>query len=256
MLHRPLAGKVAIVTGAGSPIGLGRAMTLGLVQAGARVAMLDVNEDWLEQTANDVREIGGDNCVITRVCDVSDAESAEEAVHKTIAGLGGLHILVNNAGINRQGPIDTVSEEDWDDIMAVNLKGPFLISQEILPIMVGIGGGRIINIASVSGLYGGPTTAHYAASKAGLISLTQVLARWGADHNIFVNSISPGIIETDLTREELRGGGGKNVVGLTLLKRPGQVEDVASIAVMLASDEQNYMTGQTISPNGGSYFTD
>ena len=117
-------------------------------------------------------------------------------------------------------------------------------------------GGRIINIASVSGLYGGPTTAHYAASKAGLISLTQVLARWGADHNIFVNSISPGIIETDLTREELRTGGGKNVVGLTLLKRPGQVEDVASIAVMLASDEQNYMTGQTISPNGGSYFAD
>ena len=172
------------------------------------------------------------------------------------AAEGQIDVLVNNAGINRAGPLDTVTEEDWDDIMAVNLKGPFLVSQEVLPMMVGTGGGRIINIASVSGLYGGPTTAHYAASKAGLISLTQVLARWGADHNIFVNSISPGIIETDLTREELRTGGGKNVVGLTLLKRPGQVQDVASIAVMLASDEQNYMTGQTISPNGGSYFAD
>ena len=99
MQHRPLTGKVAIVTGAGSPIGLGRAMTLALVQAGARVAMLDVNEVWLEQTANDVRKVGGDNCVLTQVSDVSDPESAEEAVRKTIAGLGGLHILINNAGI-------------------------------------------------------------------------------------------------------------------------------------------------------------
>ena len=132
----------------------------------------------------------------------------------------------------------------------------WVVSQEVLPFMVENNGGRIINIASVSGLYGGPTTAHYAASKAGLISLTQVLARWGAEHGILVNSISPGIIETDLTREELRSGGGAGVVALTLLKRPGQVDDVSSIAVMLASDEQNYMTGQTISPNGGSYFTD
>ena len=139
--------------------------------------------------------------------------------------------------------------------MAVNFKGPFLVSQEILPHMVSQNGGRIINIASVSGLYGGPTTAHYAASKAGLISLTQVLARYGAEHNILVNSISPGIIETDLTREELRSGGGATVVGLTLLKRPGQVGDVSSLAVLLASDEQQYMTGQTVSPNGGSYFT-
>ena len=147
--------------------------------------------------------------------------------------------------------IDTVTEPDWDEIMAVNLKGPFLVSQEVLPLMVEAGGGRIINIASVSGLYGGPTTAHYAASKAGLISLTQVLARWGAEHNILVNSISPGIIETELTREELRSGGGAGVVALTLLKRPGEVDDVSSIAVMLASDEQNYMTGQTIFLDGG-----
>ena len=188
--------------------------------------------------------------------EVTNRKSIKDWLKQISAAEGQIDVLVNNAGINRAGPLDTVTEEDWDDIMAVNLKGPFLVSQEVLPMMVGTGGGRIINIASVSGLYGGPTTAHYAASKAGLISLTQVLARWGADHNIFVNSISPGIIETDLTREELRGGGGKTVVGLTLLKRPGQVEDVASIAVMLASDEQNYMTGQTISPNGGSYFAD
>ena len=117
------------------------------------------------------------------------------------------------------------------------------------------GGGRIINIGSVSGLYGGPTTPHYAASKAGLHSVTQNLARYGAEHNIFVNSISPGIIETDLTREELKSGGGGLVVNLTLLKRPGVEKDVASIALMFASDDQNYLTGQIISPNGGSYFS-
>ena len=96
MRDRPLAGKVAIVTGAGSPIGLGRAVTLAFVRAGARVAMLDVDEDWLEQTANEARAIGGDDCVLTQVCDVSDPDSAEEAVRGTIAGLGGLHVLVNN----------------------------------------------------------------------------------------------------------------------------------------------------------------
>ena len=99
MQPRPLTGKVAIVTGAGSPIGLGRAMTLALVQAGARVAMLDVNKEWLEETASDVREVGGDNSVLTLVCDVADHGSAERAVRDTIAGLGGLHILINNAGI-------------------------------------------------------------------------------------------------------------------------------------------------------------
>ena len=150
-----------------------------------------------------------------------------------------------------------VEEEDWDRIHRVNAKGVFFCMQRAARELIDQGqGGRIINIASVSGLYGGPTTAHYAASKAGLISLTQVLARWGAEHNILVNSIAPGIIETDLTREELRSGGGKGIVALTLLKRPGQVEDVASVAVMLASDEKNYITGQTISPNGGSYFAD
>ena len=137
----------------------------------------------------------------------------------------------------------------------MNLKGPFLCSQEVFPIMERQRSGRIINIASVSGLYGGPKTIHYAVSKAGLISMTHVLARYGAEHNILVNAIAPGIIETDLTREELRSGGGKSVVDMTLLKRAGLPGDVTSLAVLLASDEQNYMTGQTLSPNGGSYFT-
>jgi len=253
-LDKRLEGKVSLITGGGR--GLGKAMAIAFAKEGAKAIGITyvTQEESARETCEEITRYGC-TAYMNRV-EVTNRESIKDWLRQISAAEGQIDVLVNNAGINRAGPLDTVTEEDWDDIMAVNLKGPFLVSQEVLPLLVDTGGGRIINIASVSGLYGGPTTAHYAASKAGLISLTQVLARWGADHNILVNSISPGIIETDLTREELRGGGGKTVVGLTLLKRPGQVEDVASIAVMLASDEQNYMTGQTISPNGGSYFVD
>ena len=248
-----LKGKVCLITGGGR--GLGKAMALAFANEGAKAVAISYvsNPDHAEVTCKAIVETGC-TAYMTLV-EVTNRESIKAWLSQIIEAEGQIDVLVNNAGINRQGPINKVTEEDWDEIMAVNLKGPFMVSQEVLPNMVDSGGGRIINIASVSGLYGGPTTAHYAASKAGLISLTQVFARWGAEHNILVNSISPGIIETDLTREELRSGGGAGVVDLTLLKRPGQVEDVASVAVMLASDEQNYMTGQTISPNGGSYFT-
>jgi 3-oxoacyl-[acyl-carrier protein] reductase len=249
-----LKGKVCLITGGGR--GLGKAMALAFANEGAKAVAItfNSNEKYAEETCQLIAEAGS-TAYMTPV-EVTNRDSIKAWVGHIADAEGKIDVLVNNAGINKQGPIDTVTEEDWDEIMGVNLKGPFLVSQEVLPFMVENNGGRIINIASVSGLYGGPTTAHYAASKAGLISLTQVLARWGAEHGILVNSISPGIIETDLTREELRSGGGAGVVALTLLKRPGQVEDVSSIAVMLASDEQNYTTGQTISPNGGSYFTD
>ena len=248
-----LTGKVCLVTGGGR--GLGKAIALAFAEEGAKAVAISYVSDAesAEETCQAMAELGT-TAYMTPV-EVTNRDSIKSWVSHIIDSQGDIDVLVNNAGINKQGSIDTVTEDDWDEIMAVNLKGPFMVSQEVLPDMVDSGGGRIINIASVSGLYGGPTTAHYAASKAGLISLTQVLARWGAPHNILVNSISPGIIETDLTREELRSGGGAGVVALTLLKRPGQVEDVSSVAVMLASDEQNYITGQTISPNGGSYFT-
>ncbi len=248
-----LKDKVCLVTGGGR--GLGKAMAVAFAEEGAKAVAISYTSrpDYAQETAKLIEEAGATAHV--HEVEVTSRDSIKAWTDAIAAAEGRIDVLVNNAGINRQGPIDTVTEADWDEIMAVNLKGPFLVSQEVLPHMVSGSGGRIINIASVSGLYGGPTTAHYAASKAGLISLTQVLARWGAEHNILVNSIAPGIIETDLTREELRSGGGAKVVGLTLLKRPGQVADVSSLAVMLASDEQSYMTGQTISPNGGSYFT-
>ena len=248
-----LEGKVAIVTGGSK--GIGRATALGLAQEGANVAICARGVEDLEMAAAEISELTGRTILPVRA-DMTMLEDIQNLVATTVAELGGVDILVNNAVNSVAAPFLELSDEDWLNHINVKVMGYVRCSREVVPPMERGGGGRIINIASVSGLYGGPTTAHYAASKAGLISLTQVLARWGAEHNILVNSISPGIIETELTREELRSGGGAGVVALTLLKRPGEVNDVSSIAVMLASDEQNYMTGQTISPNGGSYFTD
>ena len=245
--------RVCLVTGGSR--GLGESMAVTFAKAGAEAVIITYNSD--ENKAIEVCksiETHGSKSMAIHL-EASNLESIKKMVKSVENEFSKIDVLVNNAGINRQAKMDDVQEKDWDDIMSVNLKGPFFCSREVFPIMKKNGGGRIINIGSVSGLYGGPTTPHYAASKAGLHSVTQNLARYGAEHNIFVNSISPGIIETDLTREELKSGGGGLVVNLTLLKRPGVEKDVASIALMLASDDQNYLTGQIISPNGGSYFT-
>ena len=156
-----LDGKIAIVTGAASPIGMGRSITTALVRAGARVAMLDINEDWLDQTANDMRELGGDDAVLPVVADVTDPESVEHAVERTIKEMGGLHILVNNAGINlRSGgfsaPGETGRRTDfwdidpagWLRVIAVNLSGPFIMSHAVAGHMIQQGHGRIISVTT------------------------------------------------------------------------------------------------------------
>lgn len=248
-----LDNKTCLVTG--SSRGLGKAMAVAFAENGAACVVVTYSRDrrGAEATGKAVEQTGGR--ALVHQLEITNRDSVRACYDAVLRETGRIDVLVNNAGINKQGFMPDVTEAEWDEIMSVNLKGPFLCSQEVFPIMERQRGGRIINISSVSGLYGGPKTIHYAVSKAGLISMTQVFARYGAEHNILVNAIAPGIIETDLTREELRSGGGKNVVELTLLKRPGQPGDVASLAVLLASDEQNYMTGQTLSPNGGSYFT-
>ena len=138
--------------------------------------------------------------------------------------------------------------------METNLKGPFVCSQEIFPIMIKNGGGRIINISSVASQYHGPKTVHYAVSKAGLNSLTKVLARYGAPHNIYINAVAPGLILTDQTREEFESGDAKPIIDMTLLKRPGCEEDVVSACLAVAENNQNYMTGQIISVSGGAFL--
>ena len=160
MADGPLQGKVAIVTGAASPIGMGYAMTLALVRAGARVAMMDVKQDWLNQSANDLRELGGDDCVVPILADVSDAEAVEKAVGRTISELGGLHILINNAGINTRsgglvpaGSTDRpnfweTSAEAWSRVVSINFSGAFYMASAVAQHMIDQGWGRIIGVTT------------------------------------------------------------------------------------------------------------
>lgn len=205
-----------------------------------------------EKVAAEIGRNGGR--VFASQLDVRDRPRCRAVFAEAAERHGGLDILVNNAGINKRGWFHEITDDDWDLILGVNLKGPFICCQEVFPHMIARGGGRIINISSVAGQYHGPKTVHYAVSKAGLNSLTKVLARYGAEHNILVNAVAPGIILTDQTRDELASPAGQRIVDMTLLKRPGALADVASTCVFLASDEQSYITGQVISVSGGAYL--
>ena len=196
-----LSGKVAMVTGAASPIGLGRAMTAGLVRAGARVAMLDVNEEWLDQTSGDMQEIGGDDCVLPVFCDVSQAEQAKATVDKVIAELGSLHILVNNAGISlsisasgsetRRNSWE-VSPEDWDRVLGVNLNGPFYMAQAAVGPMVQQGWGRIIGVTTSMNTMYRPGGSPYGPSKAGHEALIATMAQELEGTGVTANVLVPG----------------------------------------------------------------
>lgn len=243
-----LEGKVAVVTGGGR--GIGRAIALRFAAEGADVVVnYRADEAAAQATAAAIAAAGGRAACVR--ADVTRRDEVRALFARAVERFGRLDLLVNNAGINRVCFFEEITDRDWDDILATNLKGPFICCQEAFPHLKARGG-RIVNIASVAGQYHGPKTVHYAVSKAGLISLTAAVARYGAEHGILVNAVAPGIIETDLTRDELRGPGGQKVVALTLLKRPGQLDDVASACVFLCSDEQNYMTGQVLSVAGGA----
>jgi len=243
-----LAGKNAVVTGGSR--GIGRAIALGLAEAGANVA-LTYREKRAEADAA-VREIEalGRRAVALQM-DVIDRASVEAAA-KDARALGTISILVNNAGINKPTDFDQVNDSDWDTILAANLKGPFICSQVFLPEMKD--GGSIVHIGSVSGQYGGPRTAHYAASKAGLISLAQVIARFGAQHGVRSNTIAAGIIASDMGQAGLAAASVQKAAESILLKRLGNAKEVADAVVFLAGDASSYITAQTLNVNGGLYF--
>ncbi|MFD2168144.1 SDR family NAD(P)-dependent oxidoreductase [Thalassotalea euphylliae] len=246
-----LENKVAVVTG--SSRGLGRAIAIAYAEQGAKVVVNYVSDQQsAESCVAEITQKYGKGRAIAVKANVSIRAEIQQLFETTVETFGQIDILVNNAGINKRGWFDEVTDEDWDMIMGVNLKGPFICSQEVFQYMKASGGGRIINISSVAGQYHGPKTVHYAVSKAGLNSLTKVIARYGAEHNIHVNAIAPGIIRTDQTADEIDSPAGQKVIDMTLLKKEGQLSDVASAAVFLASDEQQYMTGQVIALSGGA----
>jgi len=180
--------------------------------------------------------------------DVTDRNSILDAVGKIKEEKENIDILVNNAGINKPNDFDKISEKEWDEVMDVNLKGAFKVSQ-VLSLLLSIGG-SIINISSVSGQIGGPRSTHYAASKAGLLSLTQNMAIYFAKKNIRVNSVSAGLIQSDMAESGINLG----LVEKTLLNRMGEPEEVAKVVAFLASNDASYITGQTINVNGGMFF--
>lgn len=246
-----LQDKVALVTGGSR--GIGRAIAEKLAGAGAAVVITyRDNRDAAGQVADSINSSGGR--ALACQADVRDRKAVAAAIALAEQEFTGLDILVNNAGINKPTDFDRITDADWDEIMAVNLKGPFIVSQEALPALRRRGGGSIINIGSVSGQYGGPRTAHYAASKAGLISLAQVIARFGAPDNIRCNTIAAGLIQTDMADQALNAPAVKQAAEAIMLKRLGTPDEVADTVLFLASDASRYITAQTLNVNGGLYF--
>jgi len=245
-----LKGKTAIVTGASR--GIGRAIALKLAAAGANIVLNYVNnQEEAVQLAGALTELGVEALAVQ--ADVSNFNEAQALVTKAKEAFGTVDILVNNAGITRDGLIMRMSEEDFDRVLDVNLKGVFNCCRHVVPLMVKQKAGRIINITSVVGLVGNAGQANYAASKAGIIGLTKSLAKEIGSRNITVNAVAPGFIETDMTSElpeKVREAAQEN----TALKRLGKPENVADAVYFLAADSGAYITGQVISVDGGLAF--
>ena len=245
-----LSGKNAVVTGASR--GIGRAVALGLAEAGADVVLtFREKHSEAEKVAKQI-EACGRRALILQM-DVTERASVAAAA-KAAHGFGPISILVNNAGINKPTDFDQVSDADWDTILATNLRGPFVCAQTFLPLLAEAGGGSIVHIGSVSGQYGGPRTAHYAASKAGLISLAQVIARFGAPKNVRSNTVAAGLIASDMAAAGMAAASVQKAAEGIILKRLGLTSEVADAVVFLASDASSYITAQTINVNGGLYF--
>ncbi|HEY0302179.1 MAG TPA: 3-oxoacyl-ACP reductase family protein [Rhizomicrobium sp.] len=250
MTRFSLAGRNAVVTGGSR--GIGRAIVLGLAQAGADI-VFTYREQRHEADAvvAEIARLGRRSLALAM--DVTDRASVEDAARDAQA-FGKISILVNNAGINKPTDFDKVSDADWDTILDTNLKGPFICTQVFLPLLAEAGGGSIVHIGSVSGQYGGPRTAHYAASKAGLLSLAQVIARFGAASHVRSNVVAAGLIASDMGNAGLQAASVQKAAEGIILKRLGRAQEVADAVVFLASDASSYITAQTLNVNGGLYF--
>jgi 3-oxoacyl-[acyl-carrier protein] reductase len=241
--------QVALVTGAAR--GIGRHLAEDLASRGAQLVLCDLIPDQLEQVAERIRTAGAE--AVSIPMDVSQADQVKAGVKRALGTFGKITILINNAGITKDGLFLRMKEDAWRAVMDINLDGVYRVTRQILPSMVRNRYGRIVNIASVVALMGNPGQANYVASKAGLIGLTKALALEVASRGITVNAVAPGFISTQMTAglsEEVQA----KMVGSIPLGRIGTVEDVASGIRFLASKEAGYVTGHVLNINGGMYM--
>jgi NAD(P)-dependent dehydrogenase (short-subunit alcohol dehydrogenase family) len=248
-MNSRLKNKIAIVTGAGS--GIGRACAQALIREGAQVTLVGRRKERVEEVA---RESGGSVLAIS--ADVSRSDDVARVLEQTAAAFGGINILINNAGILHAGTAEQITEAQWDETFNINVRGLWLLSRAVLPHMRKAGGGSIINIASVLGINGTRNRAAYAPSKGAVVLLTKCMAVDHGDENIRVNAICPSFVETDLTAAVMSKAADPDAmrrerIGVHPIGRLGQPEDLAGIAVYLASDESSWATGGVFPVDGG-----
>ncbi|OGP78500.1 MAG: short-chain dehydrogenase [Deltaproteobacteria bacterium RBG_16_49_23] len=240
--------RVAIVTGAAR--GIGKAIALTLVREGARVALIDVEKERLEVLKEEIEKKGGQ--VIAVSCDITKSSEVKAMVNQVLRIFGRVDILVNNAGIIRRGTIETVTEEDWDKVIEVNLKGTFNCCKAVVETMKNQRYGKIVNVSSIAGKMGDITSAPgYGSSKAGMDALAKTLARQLAPYGINVNAVSPHAIETEMSAqwsEERR----REIIASIPLGRLGKPEDVAEAVLFLVSNQASFITGEILDVNGGA----
>jgi 3-oxoacyl-[acyl-carrier protein] reductase len=241
-----LEGKVVLVTGSGR--GIGRSIALTLARHGADLAISDIDGASANATAEEIRQLGRRSIAI--VCNVADSNACKDMVDRVVAELSRLDILVNNAGIRRDKLIVGMSDQDWDMVLDVNLKGAFFCTRAALRPMSKQRFGRIINIASIVGIMGNKGQANYAASKAGLIALTKTVAKEMASRGITANAIAPGFIQTEMT-DTLPDEHKEVLLKQIPLGRMGTADEVAACVLFLASDLSAYVTGHVLQVDGG-----
>jgi 3-oxoacyl-[acyl-carrier protein] reductase len=241
-----LDGKVALITGGAR--GIGREIALLFAKHGANIAICDVNPEQSELTAKEIRDLGRE-CIAFKA-DVTSLTDVQTMTDKILDKLGKLDILINNAGITKDNLLLRMSEDDWDKVIAVNLKGCFVCTKVVSKVMLKQRFGKIVNVASIIGIMGNMGQANYAASKGGVIAFTKSVAKELAPRGIRVNAVAPGFIKTDMTAklpEEIQ----KKMLSVIPLGRFGEAKDVAELSLFLSSESSSYLTGQVIQIDGG-----
>ncbi|MCB1191214.1 MAG: beta-ketoacyl-ACP reductase [Leptospiraceae bacterium] len=243
-------GKVAVVTGTASPRGLGRAICNRIAEEGCDLVMVDLNQEACDQAAKEVVEAYGVKAIGV-ACNVTKLSDCENVIAKAKASFNKLDFLINNAGVLKDTLLLRMTEEDWDFVLDVNLKGVFLMTKAASKLLLKAPSGRIVNISSVSGLTGQPAQANYSSSKAGVIALTKVCAREFSGRGVLVNAVCPGYVQTDMTGS-LPNDVQEKLKEMVPLKRPATPRDIANSVRFFLSDDASYITGTYLRVDGGA----